>query len=329
MPTPPVLQTIHLAIGYDHPRRLIRERLSLAIDPGEVVCLIGPNGAGKSTLLRTLAGMQPPLAGEVRLQAHDLHKLSARERARLLAVVLTERIDGGLLTGYGLVALGRHPYTDWTGQLSADDEQRIAEAVAMVGGEALAARRFSQLSDGEQQRLLIARALAQEPALLLLDEPTAYLDLPRRAEVFALLRDLARRTGRAVLLSTHDLDLALRTADRIWLLPASGEMVAGVPEDLVLNGSFAAAFAAEGVQFDPQTGSFRLRTHTHGSVALTGSGLALTWTARALERAGYALDPASPLRVRVADDGWHGQHGQHSQQIASIESLIEWLQMQA
>jgi iron complex transport system ATP-binding protein len=296
-----VLSAHDLAVGYRagrQPPRRVADGISVSLRAGELVCLIGPNGAGKSTLVRTLAGMQPPLAGAVRLLGDDLHRLSARDLARRLSVVLTDRVSIGALTAFELVALGRHPYTDWAGRLSTQDEAAVWWSLDAVGAAALAARDLSELSDGERQKVLIARALAQEPAVMLLDEPTAFLDLPRRAEIVQLLRRLAQETGRAVLLSTHDLDLALRAADQLWLLPGGGPLRAGAPEDLVLNGAFEAVFRGAGVTFDAFSGAFHTATQPSGVIGLRGEGLAALWTARALERAGFCVEKtasAAPL----------------------------------
>ena len=206
-------------------------------------------------------------------------------------------MDAGNLTAYALAGLGRYPYTGWDGRLSPADEEVVRWAIDAVGAGDLAARSVGELSDGERQKVMIARALAQEPAVLLLDEPTAFLDLPRRVEILRLLRDLAGREGRAVLLSTHDLDLALRCADRLWLLPPGGPLQAGAPEDLVLSGAFQRTFA--GVEFNTATGSFQLEQEPEGVVALEGEGLDALWTARALERAGFRVDAAGNAPVRV------------------------------
>lgn len=296
-----ILQTQNLCIGYKQP---IHENLNLELFAGELVCLIGPNGAGKSTLLRSLAGMQKALSGRVLLMDADVYSMDARSLAQRLSLVLTERAEVGLLTGYGLVSLGRHPYTDWAGNLSQNDEKVIRWAVAAVGAQEIAPRYVGELSDGERQKLMIARALAQEPALMILDEPTAFLDLPRRVEMMQLLRRLAHETGRAILLSTHDLDLALRNADRIWLLPKGGEMAVGAPEDLVLNGAFEAAFRSEGVVFDVQSGSFRAQSEAKREITVIGQGIRAIWTERALERAGFVLVNQAEMRVDVLEAGW-------------------------
>lgn len=297
-----VLQTQQLTIGY--PKHTVSQNIDVQLFAGEFVCLIGPNGAGKTTLMRTLAGMLSPLAGQVQLLGDDVRKLDSRVLAQRLSVVLTDRIDVGLLSGYALVALGRHPYTDWTGQLSPQDESVVRWAVDAVSASEIAARPVNELSDGERQKLMIARALAQQPAVMILDEPTAYLDLPRRVEILQLLRKIARETERAILLSTHDLDLALRNADRIWLMPKNDSLTVGAPEDLVLNGAFEGAFQSEGVQFDKRTGSFTATIDTQKMIALQGDGVRHIWTQRALERIGYKIAETADLRVIVNQDSW-------------------------
>ena len=295
-----ILQTRSLCIGYApkrRPRMAVAADIGVELLKGELVCLLGPNGAGKSTLLRTLAGLQKPLAGEVLLQGRDLHGLTESERARLLGLVLTERVDVGNLSAYALVALGRYPYTGWDGRLSSADEAVVRWAIDAVGARDLAARSVGELSDGERQKVMIARALAQEPAVLLLDEPTAFLDLPRRVEIVQLLRRLAGASDRAVLLSTHDLDLALRCADRLYLLPPDGPLQTGAPEDLVLSGAFQRTFAD--VEFDPAIGSFHLAHEPEGAVGLVGEGLHALWTARALERAGFCVAEDAPTCVEI------------------------------
>lgn len=314
------------------PRHLIAAELNLTLHAGELVCLLGPNGAGKSTLIRTLAGMQPPLAGQVFLAGAALTSLRPRDLARHLSVVLTDRVDVGNLSVYALVALGRHPYTDWMGTLTAGDELVVRRAIAAVGAVELAHRQVHELSDGERQRVMIARALAQEPAVIILDEPTAFLDLPRRVEMMRLLRHLARTTGQAILLSTHDLDLALRSADRLWLMAADGTIHTGAPEDLVLSGAFEAVFRGEGVAFDAHTGTFQIHPQIHGLVAVRGTGLPATWTVRALERAGFrvvAAEEAAPMRVEILSQsgcpGWRGTVQGKTCLFTTIYDLVAWL----
>jgi len=302
MPTSaPLLTAKELTVGYSSskkPSRPVAGPLLLNLWPGELVCLLGPNGAGKSTLLRTLAGLQAPLGGHLTLGGSALASLSAPARARQLSVVLTDRVDSGNLTGRELVRLGRHPHTSWLGGLSAHDETQVEAALAATGTEALAHRRVGELSDGERQKILLARALAQDTPLVLLDEPTAHLDLPNRVSLMRLLHRLARQTGKAILLSTHELDLALQAADQVWLLSVDGALRTGTPEDLVLSGTFAAAFAHEGLAFDPVTGTFALHAPTGPAIQLVGDGAAAFWTRRALERAGF-VPTTVPAALRV------------------------------
>lgn len=313
--------------------RLVAGPLQLALWPGELVCLLGPNGAGKSTLLRTLAGVQAPLGGHLTIGGVPLASLSPEARARQLSIVLTERIDTGHLNVQELVNLGRHPHTGWLGGLSAHDHAQVRAALEATGTAPFAHRPISELSDGERQKVMLARALAQDTPLILLDEPTAHLDLPNRVALLRLLHQLARTTGKGILLSTHELDLALQAADRVWLLPATGELLTGAPEDLVLNGAFAAAFQHEGLTFDPSTGTFELHAPTGPPVQLLGDGPAAFWTRRALLRAGFVPTSSNTAwRVTVpAASGpitniWLSQiDGEPAKQHNSIVTLLQAL----
>jgi iron complex transport system ATP-binding protein len=226
--------------------RVVTKGIHTSLRTGELTCLLGPNGAGKSTLMRTIVGMQSPLAGTVLLGGRNVQTISAKDLARVVSVVLTDRVGAGMLSAYALVALGRHPHTKWFGGLTEGDHAVIRRSLEMTGAGELANRLVTELSDGERQKVMVARALAQEPQIMVLDEITAFLDLPRRVEIMGMLRTLAHETGRAMLLSTHDLDLALRASDRIWLLPKSGALAVGAPEDLVLSGALRSGICQRG-----------------------------------------------------------------------------------
>ena len=247
------LSTRSLTVGYRAgrtKRHTLLQDVDLELREGEFVCLLGPNGTGKSTLLRTIGKMQPPLAGSVEIGGRDIYQLSNHALATLLSVVLTDRLTVGRLTAYALIGLGRYPYTGWAAGLTAEDHSIIRWAISATRSDDLAARDVSELSDGERQRVMIARALAQQPTVMLLDEPTAFLDLPTRVEITGLLKRLTRETDLAVLMSTHDLDLALRSADTLWLINPEGRVEHGAPEDLILRGALQSTFSSSELIFD-------------------------------------------------------------------------------
>jgi iron complex transport system ATP-binding protein len=326
-----LLETSGLSIGYRQAHgvaRTVAADVNLTLRRGELVCLLGPNGTGKSTLLRTLSGLQSPLAGHVTLDGRDLHRLSSRERARHLSVVLTDRVTAGMMTGYDIVALGRHPHTDWAGTLTHRDHDAIRDALVSTDSMLFASRQMAELSDGERQRVMVARAVAQNPTVMVLDEITAFLDLPRRIEIMRLLARLAHERGVAIVMSTHDLDLALRAADRLWLF-GGGRLLVGAPEDLVLAGAFDQTFAAEGLAFNRLSGTFTMTQEVRGRAAVVGNGVVGTWTARALERAGYdASGDATGAHVRVevrntdAGPEWIVARGATVQTVTALESLV-------
>ena len=309
-----LLEISELSIGYKVGRKrhhTVASGISQEIRPGELVCLIGPNGAGKSTLMRTVAGMHPPLTGSVVLEGSELHRMSKLEVARRVSVVLTSKVGLGQLTCWEFAALGRMPFTSWSGRLTLHDERMVEDALSGAGALHFSERLVAELSDGERQKVMLARALAQQPKVMILDEITAFLDLPRRIEVMTLLRDLVRSGDRAILLSTHDLELALSMAARVWLLSKDGRLVAGAPEDLVINGTFEATFAAEGLTFNASTGGFVTAKPEGRFIRVSGDGPAVVWTRRALERAGWTpVDAASDAHPHVV--------------IEEQDSALEW-----
>ena len=300
----------HLRTGYTERRRsvVISPDLSLSIRPGEIVMLMGPNGSGKSTLMHTMAGLLPPLAGEVELGEKPLSSLTMKEVARQLSLVLTERIPAGNMDVWEVVTIGRYPYTGFRGVLSTEDKRICEEALATCRLTELRERIFDTLSDGEKQRVMIARALAQETPLILLDEPTAHLDLPSRLEVTTMLRTLAHKLGKSILISTHELDLALGWADTIWLLDRSGAITAKAPEDLILDGDIERVFGDPRLRFDSERGEFSIAEEPGQQIHLTGEGLRYSWTCRALHRLGYGIIsgdlPPETSSITISEAGW-------------------------
>ena len=202
-----------LSIGYSH--KVIAADINAQIKGGELTCLIGRNGTGKSTLMRTLAGFLKPLGGSALLDGRDVGRLSPAERSHLISVVLTDRVDVDGMRVKDLVSVGRQPYTGFFGKMSSDDEEVVNKAIADVGMTDFAGRQVNSLSDGERQKVMIAKALAQQTPVILLDEPTAFLDYPSKKEMFQMLSQLCHEQGKAALVSTHDLDIALPIADSV------------------------------------------------------------------------------------------------------------------
>lgn len=259
----PILSTERLTIGYRHGKSVKRvaRDLSLSLHAGELVALLGSNGAGKSTLLRTLSGVQQPLFGSVIIDGKPLGEYSQRSRSRLISIVYTDRTLAGALTVTELVALGRQPYTGFFGRLDERDRDIVNEALKAVGIAHKAGDYVATLSDGERQKTMIARALAQEAPIIILDEPTTFLDVTSRIETMCLLDDLARNHGKAIVLSTHDINSALTYASRLWLLTRDGSITQGDTETLIDDGSLNATFASDSITFDSSTRNFISTRH--------------------------------------------------------------------
>ena len=243
-----------LSVGYGG--RVLLEGASCSLQGGRLVALLGRNGAGKSSLLRVLAGAQRPLAGRVVLGGVDLESKTAAERAKAVALVTTERVRVPDLRCRDLVGLGRAPYTGWMGRLAPDDQRIVAEALEAVDMSAYADRTMDTMSDGECQRVMIARAIAQDTPCVLLDEPTSFLDLPNRYELCLLLRNLARSRGKCIVFSTHELDIALRLCDDILLLDPP-HLLYGTPAAMLETGHIARLFNSRNMAFDESCLSFR------------------------------------------------------------------------
>jgi len=333
-----LLHTDELVIGYHASKKQAKRvsgPLALELRAGQLICLLGPNGCGKSTLLRTVSGLQEPLAGLIEIQGEDLSKLKPAQVAKKLSLVLTDNIRSGNLDVYSLVSLGRYPHSGWLGILNNADKAVIEHAMEVTHTSSFRERKIDSLSDGECQKVMLARAIAQDTPVIILDEPTAHLDLPSRIQLMRLLHQLARETNKAILLSTHELDLALQVADRIWLMSSGGELVAGLPEELVLDGSFQQAFDKDGIAFDPATGNFFIHDGGRELIIVEGDGTAAFWTRKALTRKGYLLTTAgnaahgSIRKIRVAGDGttaqWISQNNNLSITYCSLSDFLDSL----
>lgn len=324
----PLLQLKNLSIGYvdRRPHKVVHESINLSLQEGELTCLLGMNGAGKSTLLKTLGSFQPALAGEILLEDKELHQFSRKELAKKLGVVLTDRVVSGNLTVYEVVSFGRYVYTGFFGRLSSGDHKAIRDALDCVGIGAFANRNLLELSDGERQKVMIAKAIAQETPLILLDEPTAFLDLSSRVEIMLLLRKLASEEGKTVLLSTHDLDLALQLSDKIWIMAKRREIACGIPEDLALSGTLNSFFDKENLSFDLSSGTFKINIHSDRPVHLTVDETTRIWMEKALNRSGFFVTN-EPCETAISQSrGIFVVKNKHSEAKASnIEECIALL----
>jgi iron complex transport system ATP-binding protein len=250
----------NVEIGYRAKKtvKIVARNLQATIFPGELTCLLGANGVGKSTLLRTLAGFQPKLSGEIRIHGQSIDACSNKVLSRIIGVVLTEKADVRDMTATELISLGRSPYTGFFGKLNQADEHLVQKAISMIKIEDLANRPVQTLSDGERQKVMIAKVLAQETPIVYLDEPTAFLDFPSKVEIMRLLLRLSRQTGKTIFLSTHDVELALQIADKLWLMDKETGLRVGSPEELKKDGSIGRFFQCEDVTFDSESGIFRI-----------------------------------------------------------------------
>jgi iron complex transport system ATP-binding protein len=326
-----MLSTSHLSIGYRSKKngdKIISRSLNLSLNPGEMVCLLGPNGAGKSTLMRTISGLQPKISGTVSIEGENLESLHPSSLAQKLSLVLTERVEAGNLTVEEVVTLGRTPYTGWLGNLNDADHQNIRSAMEVTGIFPIRDRKITKLSDGERQKVMLARALAQDTAIILLDEPTAHLDLPSRVEMMRLLHQLARKMNKAILLSTHELDLALQAADKLWLMTQNGEILTGTPEDLVLNGGFETTFTKPGFYFDVTSGTFTIHAEPISFyVTLSGNPQRVFWAQRALLREGIGVTTKSTSCkiTAAANAAWMVEYDGRLREYDKLEHVIATL----
>ena len=259
----------NLSIGYalKGNERVVAQELNAAVNSGELTCLLGQNGIGKSTLLRTLSAFQPALSGKILLRNpedtgnpdfSELSDFTDKQLSRLIGIVLTEKPDVRNMTVDELVGLGRSPYTGFWGTLIDEDHRVVAESMNLVGIESLKGRLIHTLSDGERQKVMIAKALAQQTPVIYLDEPTAFLDFPSKVEMLQLLRRLAHEQQKTILLSTHDVELSLQLADCIWLMEP-GMLSMGTPQELAYNGCLGRFIQRPGISFDSQTLAIRVK----------------------------------------------------------------------
>lgn len=252
-----ILETANISIGYSSKKEknIVASNINLSLEKGKLIALIGANGIGKSTLLRTITGIQKPISGTVLLNKNKLFELNPLSLAQSLSVVLTEKLPPSNLTVWELIALGRQPYTNWIGKLADTDIAKINEAIELTQIGHLASKKHYEISDGQLQIVLIARALAQDTPLIILDEPTTHLDLLNKVVLFKLLKKLTQETQKCILFSTHDIDMAIQLSDEIIIMTPEN-VVQDQPCNLIMKGNFNTLFKDEHIIFDSEKGKF-------------------------------------------------------------------------
>lgn len=318
------LEGKRLTLGYFHQKakKEILNDLDFQLFSGELTCLLGPNGVGKSTLIKAILGQIKPWKGEILIETQSLENLGVEELAKRISVVLTDPVFPGNMTVGQLVALGRTPHTGWSGKLSGKDREIVEKALSDTKITYLQNERLSEISDGQRQKAMIARALAQDGKLMILDEPTAHLDLLNRFEIMELLRDIAAQKSKAILVVTHDLDIAIETADRFWLLNCGTPLISGKPEDLIISGKINQLLPGEKYRFSVERGKLESEIQDL-RFEISGPKELVFWTRKAIQKAGIS-EVKSPILVEK--DPFSISLGE--KKFDSIDDLIFYLKAQ-
>lgn len=325
-----VLSASNLSIGYHSGNNAVTvmQGINLQLHSGRLTAMLGRNGIGKSTLLRTIAGAQPSLNGTVLLDERNINEYSPRELSRQMSLVYTDRTQAGGLTVKQLVSLGRYPHTGFFGRLGRHDHDVVAQSMTAAGIKHKETAYVAELSDGERQKAMIARALAQETPIILLDEPTSFLDVASRIEVMTLLHRLAHDEHKAILLSTHDIAQALSLADELWVATHDHHILQGCTEDCILSGAVQQMFAHDGqngIIFDTALGNFEIPLQATRGYTLRGDNpTLLRWIANALRRNGIAAtgDAGTIIANTPTDITLTSQHTTHCTSIAELLAAI-------
>jgi iron complex transport system ATP-binding protein len=276
----------------------VYKSINLTAEKGTLIALIGQNGVGKSTLLRSLSNLQPIISGDILIDEILIENFSRKQLSKTISVVLTDNLSNLYLSVYDIVALGRSPYLNWFGLTSHSDKQIVEEAIENTGLQELKSRYIFELSDGERQKVMIARALAQDTPVMIMDEPTAFLDLKNKFEITSLLKELTLNHGKTIIFSTHDLNIALQQTDKLWLM-LPNEAKQGAPEDLILNGALNELFESETFEINHLTGEIFTKNKSYKKVDLFGTGLSYELTKKALFRNGFIIDRESDSKISI------------------------------
>jgi iron complex transport system ATP-binding protein len=322
-----ILSLDSLEIGYSsgNINKFLLPPLNACAKTGELIAVIGRNGIGKSTLLRTLAGLQKPLGGNILYEGRNIREYTRMELALKVGYISTEIVRVSNMSVYDLVALGRFPYTSWFGKIETDDHERILDAISKTSMESFYTKFISELSDGERQKAMIARILAQDTGIMVMDEPTAFLDISAKYEILHLLHNLSGENNKTIIFSTHDLQMAISQSDKIWLI-LDDHLIEGAPEDLMISGAFDNLFSSTNVLFNTEDGTFSFRSDTLGSIYIEGTGKSRYWTEKAVNRAGFSIskEKTDTFIILPSESGsfWKLKNQSKTEEFRSIYELI-------
>jgi len=325
-----ILSLNSLKIGYVSGKKenILLPPLSASAIRGELIAVIGRNGIGKSTLLRTLAGLQQPLGGEIFYSKKNIRDYSRMELAQEVGYISTEIVKVSNMRVYDLVALGRFPHTNWIGKIEAKDHMAIMDALKKTSMESFREKFVSELSDGERQKTMIARILAQDTGIMIMDEPTAFLDVAGKYEILHLMRLLSNKNKKTIIFSTHDLQMAISQSDKIWLI-LDNKLFEGAPEDLMIAGAFDHLFDSSTVVFNSEDGTFSFRSDTKGNIYVEGDGNKKHWTMMAINRAGFNVSKEKTFPYVIipseSNKNWRLSNKTGILEFSTIYELITYL----
>ena len=325
-----ILSLNSLKIGYVSGKKenILLPPLSASAIRGELIAVIGRNGIGKSTLLRTLAGLQQPLGGEIFYSKKNIRDYSRMELAQEVGYISTEIVKVSNMRVYDLVALGRFPHTNWIGKIEAKDHMAIMDALKKTSMESFREKFVSELSDGERQKTMIARILAQDTGIMIMDEPTAFLDVAGKYEILHLMHLLSNKNKKTIIFSTHDLQMAISQSDKIWLI-LDNKLFEGAPEDLMITGAFDHLFDSSTVVFNSEDGTFSFRSDTKGNIYVEGDGNKKHWTMMAINRAGFNVSKEKTFPYVIipseSNKNWRLSNKTGILEFSTIYELITYL----
>jgi iron complex transport system ATP-binding protein len=327
-----ILSIDSLRIGYGSGKNenVLLPPLNASASYGELIAVIGRNGIGKSTLLRTLTGLQQPLGGAISYYRKDIKDYSRIELAQKVGYISTEIVKVSNMRVYDLVALGRFPHTNWIGKVEKRDHEVILDALKKTSMSSFAQKFISELSDGERQKAMIARILTQDTGIMVMDEPTAFLDVASKYEILHLMHQLSGNGTKTIIFSTHDLQMAISQADKIWLI-LENELIEGAPEDLMLAGEFDHLFDSSTVMFNSEDGTFSFRSDTRGAIFIEGEGNKRYWTEKAVNRGGFKVSKDKNLPFIILPTGnnsrWKLVNETGIQEFSSLYELMGCLNL--